>query len=133
MKHLRSDEAASLEMSKNRTGQDAFPQQVGEIHTSSDNAAESNVQLCDKLSTAVNTSGLKIEPADETSPQATGNCVNVDNGSAQLAASSSNDLCMNSISLAVAEDCAPNETTKNASGRNRFDKLPLGEAECHQK
>ena len=88
MKHLRSDEAASLETSRNGNGQEAFPQQAGEIRTSSDNVAESNVQLCDKLSAAVKTSGSKDEPADETSPQATGNCVNVDNGSAQLAASS---------------------------------------------
>jgi len=60
-------------------GQEAFPQQAGEFDTSSCNAAESNVQLCDELSAAVNTSGSKDEPADETSPQATGNYVNVDN------------------------------------------------------
>ena len=133
MKHLRSDEAASLETSKNGNGQEAFPQQVGEIHTSSDNAAESNVQLYDKLSAAVNTFGSKTDPADEMSPKATDNCVSVDNVSAQLDASSSSDLCVNSISLAVAQDCAPNESTKNASGRNRSVKLPLGEAERHQK
>jgi len=133
MKHLRSDEAASLETSKNGNGQEASVQQVGEFNTSSDNAAESNVQLCDKLSAAVNTSRSKTDPADEMSPKATDNCVSVDNVSAQLAASSSSDLCVNSISLAVAEDCAPNESTKNASGRNRSVNLPLGEAERHQK
>ena len=119
MKHLRSDEAASFETSRNGNGQEAFPQQVGEIHTSSDNAAESNVQLCDKLSAAVNTSGSKDEPADETSPQATGNFVNMDNGSAQHAASSSNDLWVNSIFLTAVAQRSPNEITKNASDRSR--------------
>ena len=41
--------------------------------------------------------------------------------------------CVNSISLVVAEDCVPNESTKNASGRNRSVKLPLGEAQRYQK
>jgi len=91
------------------------------------------MQLCDKLSAAVNTSGSKDEPADETSLEAADNCVSVDNVSAQLAASSSSDLCVNSISLAVAAHRAPNETTNDASGRNRSVKLPLGEAERHQK
>ena len=77
------------------------------------------MQLCDKLSVAVNTSGSKDEPADETSPQATGNCVNVDNGSAQLAASSSNDLWVNSIFLTAVAQGSPNEITKHASDRNR--------------
>ena len=57
----------------------------------------------------------------------------MDNVSAQLAVSSSSGLCVNSISFAVAEDCAPNESTKNAIGRNRSVKLPLGEAERHQQ
>jgi len=102
-KHLRSDEAPSLEISKNGNGQEACLQQVGEIHTSSDNAAESNVQLCDKLPAAVNTSGSKDKPADETSLKTTDNCMSVGNVSAQLSSeSSSNDLCVNSISLAGA-------------------------------
>ena len=133
MKHLRSDEAASLEISKNGNGQEAFLQQVGEYHTSRDNAAESNMQLCDKLSAAVITSGSKDEPADETSLKAADNCASVGNVSAQLAEGSSKYLCVNLISLAVAAHCAPNETTKNASGRNRSVKFPLGEAERHQK
>ena len=92
-KHLRVDEAASLKIPKHGNGQEPRLHQVGEFDTSSDNAAESNVQLCDKLSAAVNTSGSKIEPADDMSPQATDNCMNVDSDSTQLAASSSSDLC----------------------------------------
>ena len=133
MKHPRSDEAASLENSKKGNGQETCLQQVGEFDTCRDNVEESNVQLSDKLSAAVDTSGSKTDPVDEISPKATDNCVTVDNVSAQLAASSSSDLCVNSISLAVAEDCVPNESTKNASGRNGSVKLPLGEAERHQK
>jgi len=98
-KHPRGDEAASLEISRHENGQEACLQKFGEFVTFSDHAVESNVQLCDKLSAAANTSGSKIEPADDMSPQATENRVNVDSDSAQLDASSSSDLCVNSIYL----------------------------------
>jgi len=94
-KHPRGDEAASLEISRHENGQEARLQKVGEFDTFSDHAAESNVQLCDKLSAGVNTSRSKTDPADEISPKATENRVNVDSDSSQLAACFSSDLCHN--------------------------------------
>jgi len=49
------------------------------------------------------------------SPQATDNCMNLDSGSAQLAASSSSNLCVNSIYLTAVAHGTSNETTKNPS------------------
>jgi len=117
-KHPRCNETALLDISKHGNLQEGCVQRVGEFDTSNDNAAESNVQLCDKLSAAVNTSGSKIEPAAEMSPQATDNRVNLNNGSAQLAASSSSDLRVNSSSLISTAHCTSRKTTKKLSDRD---------------
>ena len=45
--------------------------------------------------------------------------------------SSSNDLCVNAVSLTA--HCAPNETTKKPNSRNPAANVLLQEAECSQK
>ena len=69
------NETTSLETSEGEAGQEEpCLQQVGEIGTWSHYAAESKVQLCDKLSATVNKPGSNVEPADKKFRQAIDNC-----------------------------------------------------------